>query len=130
MPYQITFTDELYHHGVKGQKWGVRRFQDKYGKLTSEGKKHIGKKADKTTRKEVAKDLRKNYRSLGGNAFDKIILGPSFVHQRAAKYVIEQGDTPSTAYTKARVSTIGRRAVASAIIGTLGTLYVSSKLKD
>ena len=31
--------DELYHHGIKGQKWGVRRFQKKDGTLTPEGKK-------------------------------------------------------------------------------------------
>lgn len=28
----------LYHHGIKGQKWGVRRFQNKDGSLTSAGK--------------------------------------------------------------------------------------------
>lgn len=32
-------TDELYHHGIKGQKWGVRRFQNKDGSLTKEGRK-------------------------------------------------------------------------------------------
>lgn len=31
--------DELQHHGVKGQKWGVRRYQNKDGSLTPEGKK-------------------------------------------------------------------------------------------
>lgn len=29
----------LAHHGIKGQKWGVRRFQNKDGSLTSAGKK-------------------------------------------------------------------------------------------
>ena len=31
--------DNLQHHGIKGQKWGVRRFQKKDGSLTPEGKK-------------------------------------------------------------------------------------------
>ena len=30
--------DELDHHGIKGQKWGVRRFQNKDGSLTAAGK--------------------------------------------------------------------------------------------
>lgn len=29
--------DELYHHGIKGQRWGVRRFQNDDGTLTEEG---------------------------------------------------------------------------------------------
>ena len=32
-------TNELYHHGVKGQRWGERRYQNPDGSLTSEGKK-------------------------------------------------------------------------------------------
>ncbi len=30
----------LMHYGVKGMKWGVRRYQNKDGSLTSKGKKH------------------------------------------------------------------------------------------
>lgn len=32
-------TNSLSHHGIKGQKWGVRRFQNEDGTLTNEGKK-------------------------------------------------------------------------------------------
>lgn len=32
-------SNELQHHGIKGQKWGVRRFQNTDGSLTAEGKK-------------------------------------------------------------------------------------------
>lgn len=37
-----TYDDELYHHGIKGQKWGVRRYQNEDGSLTPEGIKRYG----------------------------------------------------------------------------------------
>ena len=33
---------ELYHHGVLGQKWGVRRYQNKDGSLTAAGRHRKG----------------------------------------------------------------------------------------
>lgn len=32
------YSDKLYHHGIKGQKWGQRRYQYKDGSYTQEGK--------------------------------------------------------------------------------------------
>lgn len=37
---------ELYHYGVMGQKWGVRRYQNKDGSLTPAGKKRYNQEAD------------------------------------------------------------------------------------
>lgn len=34
---------ELYHYGVKGQKWGVRRYRNRDGTLTEAGKKRKAK---------------------------------------------------------------------------------------
>lgn len=33
------YHNELYHHGIKGQRWGVRRYQNPDGSLTTAGKR-------------------------------------------------------------------------------------------
>lgn len=38
-PHYLSETIPIKHHGIKGMKWGVRRFQKKDGTLTSAGKK-------------------------------------------------------------------------------------------
>ena len=48
---------ELYHHGVKGMKWGVRRYQNKDGSLTAAGKKRAAKyesKYEQLTGKKIS----------------------------------------------------------------------------
>lgn len=36
------YSDELYHHGIKNQKWGERRYQNEDGSLTPLGRIHYG----------------------------------------------------------------------------------------
>lgn len=42
MIYYKADTSCLYHHGIKGQKWGIRRWQNEDGSLTPEGIRRYG----------------------------------------------------------------------------------------
>lgn len=56
------YNNELYHFGVKGMKWGVRKYADKNGKLNAAGRKKYGVKSV-----DEWKDRKKEMRSRKGS---------------------------------------------------------------
>jgi hypothetical protein len=69
----IIINGELYHHGIKGMKWGVRRYQNKDGSLTALGKRRAKPdgtfKTDREMREEIKNErfkLREEYRTQYG----------------------------------------------------------------
>lgn len=99
---------ELYHHGVKGMKWGVRRYQNKDGSLTSAGKKRKRKispetkeRVKKTAAKAVAKGAEISSKLLLASAVDDVFYGGAG-KKIAKEAVVQTGRAAITAYTMAR----------------------------
>ena len=69
--YYMRPNDELYHYGVKGQKWGVRRYQNKDGSLTPAGRKRQAKQEYKAERNAAKAKYRSATREINGSDSDR-----------------------------------------------------------
>ena len=108
--YEDIIVTDLYHHGIKGQKWGVRRFQRKDGSLTSAGKKRYSNEPpNKSKSQQKYEEVYSKYKAIGYSDDD--------ARKRAKGYV-------STAKT---LKIIGGVAVAAAVAYGAYRYYDTSK---
>lgn len=64
--------NELYHHGIKGQRWGVRRFRNADGTLTPAGRRRIKQQeSDVKTKRHIGIDEKGNINLITGKTTDK-----------------------------------------------------------
>lgn len=67
--------DELYHHGIKGMRWGVRRFQNEDGTLTAQGRqRYKDYRSDQSTRRSLTRHVAADKKNLKdrGEAMNKV----------------------------------------------------------
>ena len=78
--YYLT-NSELYHHGILGQKWGIRRFQNSDGSYTAEGKRRRRSDSYSDDQKRYESLRKKNYKELSTKEIEEINRRENAVNQ-------------------------------------------------
>lgn len=95
--------NELVHHGVLGMKWGVRRYQNKDGTLTSSGKRRV-------SMNKVRQGIVENTYALGAKvrpreriyAVKRVTNKPSDIEKQLASLEIEKSKQTGLVTTNAK----------------------------
>lgn len=108
-------SDYIKHHGIRGQRWGVRRFQKLNGMFTAEGRKR---------RQEQKKKYEEKLEEVESKAskVDKVLYGKS-TRRKAAKILAENSNvTYEEAIKQTKKEAIRNTAI---ILGAVGTYMVA-----
>ena len=109
-------SNELMHYGVLGMRWGVRRYQNKDGALTTAGKKRLSKDKDKAEKKERKVAL-KNRRSLSDEYLKKKIERLKI--EKEFKNLAEEDISHGRKYVGEIMSSAGKKALTVAAAGAM-----------
>lgn len=97
----VSSDDELYHHGIIGQKWGVRRFQNSNGSLTAAGKQRYGGKSKSTVENPPAVVKTKNPSNLSSKDTIRIL--------NESENILNKSDNASKSINKIKKSEAAKK---------------------
>ena len=128
------YENYLSHHGIKGQKWGVRRFQNKDGSLNQEGKNRYLKKLErneKITRKY--ENYKENYelineykKSTGPKQWARWVTSGAAIAQRNRMKKLGKASDKAIARTNDIITKLSEKYVLSYNVST-GTYELKDK---
>ena len=121
--WTCTRQGELYHHGIKGQKWGVRRFQNKDGSLTPAGKKRYDEPNER--RGDVKKD--KQHKIPKNKSLHRLQLEERYRKEGLSKKQAEQ-EAAKRIRTEAFVAAAAAVTVGSCVAYAKYKGYTSDKI--
>lgn len=97
--------DEFYHHGIKGMKWGVRRYQRPDGSLTPAGRK----RAEKDAKRIANMQAKYNDRAVSHEKVKKTInkVKARWENTRLSDMIIEESVRNGRKYTAVLMGRVG-----------------------
>lgn len=98
MPYDIY----LAHHGIKGQKWGVRRYQNYDGSHTPEGREreYLRKRRERATKRGDVKYATKDNPAPKNTKYLKDYSGPAYFISEKSDFKKLDPRVPDNYFTK------------------------------
>ena len=116
----LPYSAELYHHGIKGQKWGIRRFQQENGTLTSAGRERYADAIAKSAT-NVSSDTKNNGSSTNSSQRKEKL-------KKIAKAAAVTAGTAALAYGTYKLAKSGTLSdIANAVSGKTNSLISDVK---